>query len=47
MLPYLYYYVTFNESKEKFKIVFCYFSAIKNIVASLSSSNLPVKLINR
>ena len=45
MLHYLYNSVTINESKEKFTIVFCCFSEIKNIVAPSSSSNLPVKLI--
>ena len=45
MLHDLHYSVTNNESREKFRIVFCYFSAIKNIVAPLSSSNFPTKLI--
>ena len=36
----LYYSVTINESKEKFRIVFCCFSTIKNIAAPLSSPNL-------
>ena len=40
----LYYSVTINQSKEKFRMVFCCFSAIKNIVAALSFSNFPVKL---
>ena len=38
-------FCTISESKEKFKIVFCCFSAIKNNVASSYSSNSPVKLI--
>ena len=33
MFYFLYYCVTINESKEKLRIVFCYFSAIKNIVS--------------
>ena len=41
----LYCSVTINESKEKFRIVFCCSSAIKNIVAPSSSSNFPVKII--
>ena len=41
------YSFTFNGSKEKFRIVFCYFSVIKNIVAPLSSSNFSVKSICR
>ena len=41
----LYYSATINESKEKFRIAFCCFLVIKNIVATLSSSNSPVKLI--
>ena len=45
MLYFSYYSVTVNESKETFKIDFCYFLAIKNIVAALSSSNFPMKLI--
>ena len=45
MFHYLYYSVTINESKEKCRIVFCCFTAIKNIVAPSSSSNFPVKLI--
>ena len=40
----LLYSVTTNESKEKFKINFCFFSEIKNI-APLSSYNFPAKLI--
>ena len=44
MFHYLYYSVTINEFKEKFRIVLCCFSAIKNIVAP-SSSNFPVKII--
>ena len=45
--PLLSYSVRTNESKEKFKIVFCCFSPIKNIVAPSSSSNFPVKLISQ
>ena len=47
IFPCLYYPVktTTNKSKEKFKIVFCSFLAIKNIVAPSFSSNFPVKLI--
>ena len=41
----LYYSVTFNESKGKFKIAFCCISAIKTIVALSSSSNFTLKLI--
>ena len=41
----LYYSITINESKEKFKIVLSCFSAIKKIVAPSSSSNFPTKLI--
>ena len=40
----LHYYVKINESKEKLRIVFCCFSAIKNIAAVSSSSNFLVKL---
>ena len=44
----LYYSVTFNESKEKFKPVVGYFLTTKNNVApSLPSSNFPLKLIIR
>ena len=39
------YSVTINESKEKFRIDFCCFSAIKNIVVPSSSSNFLAKLI--
>ena len=42
-----YYSVTINESKETFRIVFCCFSAIKDIVAPSSTSNPSVKLIFR
>ena len=45
MFHYLYYYVTINESKEKFRIVFCCFSAMKDIFVTSSSSIFPVKLI--
>ena len=41
----LYYSVTINEYKEKFKTVFCYFSAIENLAAPSSSSNFSTKLI--
>ena len=42
----LYYSATINESKEEtFRIVFCCFSAIKNIVALLATNNFPVILI--
>ena len=41
----LYYSVTINESKEKFRTVFCCFSDIKDIVAASSSSSFIVKLI--
>ena len=47
MFDCLHYSVTINESKEKFRIVFCCFSGMKNIVASSSSFNSPVKLIFR
>ena len=46
MSHYLYYSVTINESKEILKIIFCYFSAIKNIVAPSSSSNFLVKSVS-
>ena len=42
LIYYLYYSVTINESKEKFKIVFCCFLTIKSIIAP-SSSNFPGK----
>ena len=45
MFHYLYYSVAINESKEKFRIVFCCFSAIKIIIAWTSSSNIPTMLI--
>ena len=41
----LYYSVTINESKEKFKTIFHCFSETKNITAPPSSSNFPTKLI--
>ena len=41
----LYYSVSINEPEEKFRITFCYFSIIKNIVAPSSPSNLSVKLV--
>ena len=44
MFDCLYYSVTFNESKEKFGVVFCCFSAIKNNFALFSSSNFSMKL---
>ena len=44
MFHYFNYSVT-KESKEKFKTVFCCFSATKDIVASLYSSNFLMKLI--
>ena len=44
MFHYLYYSVKNNEFREKFRIVLCCFSAIENIVAPSSSSNLPKKL---
>ena len=47
MFDYLHYSVTINESKEWFRIVFGCFSGMKNIVASSSSFNSPVKLIFR
>ena len=40
----LYYFLMFDECKEKFEIVFCSFSRIQNLALSFSS-NLPVKLI--
>ena len=40
-----YYSVKINEFKEKFRIVFCCFSAIKNVFEPSSSSSFPVKLI--
>ena len=39
----LYQPVTFNESIEKNKLVFCYFLAKEKTVTPLSSSNLPMK----
>ena len=45
MFRYLHYYVTINESKEKFRIVFRCFPAIKKIVAPSLSSNFPTKLL--
>ena len=44
MLHYLYHSVAINEPKEKFRIAFCCFSAIKNIVAA-SPFNFPTKSI--
>ena len=41
----LYYSGMFNESKEKFRIVFCCFSIIKKIFAQIYSSYFPIKLI--
>ena len=41
----LYYSITFNELKEKFKIVFRRFSAIEKDSCTIISSNFPVKLI--
>ena len=38
-------FVTINESKEKLKIVFCCFLAVRNITAPSSFSNFPTKLI--
>ena len=43
-VPLFYSSVTFNEFKEKFRIFFCCFSAIKVIVAPSSSFNFPVKV---
>ena len=43
-VPLSYYSVIINESKKKFRIVFCCFSETKNIVAPSLSSNFPVKL---
>ena len=37
--------VTFNESKEKFRIVFCCIPTMKNIVKPSYSSNFSTKLI--
>ena len=45
MFRYLYDFVTINESKQKSRILFYYFSEIKSIVATSSSSNFTVKLI--
>ena len=45
MFHYLYYSVKNNESKEKFRIVLCCFSAIGIIGATSSSPNFPTKLI--
>ena len=45
MFHYLYYSITTDEPKEKFRIVFYYFLAIKNIVAPSCSFNFPTKLI--
>ena len=42
MLHYLYYTVTINESKEKFRPDSCCFSAVKDIVAPSSSYNFPI-----
>ena len=44
MLHYPCYSVTINESKEKFRIVFCSSLAMKSIVAPSSSSNFSKKL---
>ena len=44
MLHYLYYTVTINESKEKFRPDSRCFSAVKDIVAPSSSYNFPMKL---
>ena len=41
----LYFSVTTNEAKEKFRIVFRCFLGIKNIVAPSSSCNFPVNFI--
>ena len=46
MFQCLTYSITFNESKEKFRIVFCCFSAIKNFDTALSSSSFPIKLVD-
>ena len=45
MFHYLYYFVTINESKVKFGIVFCCFSVIKKLFAPSSFSNFPTKFI--
>ena len=37
--------MTINKCKEKFRIVFCYFSAINNIASPLSFSDFSMKLI--
>ena len=39
------YFSMFNEGKEKLKIVFRYFSPIKDLFASFYFSSLPTKLI--
>ena len=44
-VPFLYYSVTTNESKENFAIVFWCFSAMENIVAPSSPSNFSTKSI--
>ena len=45
-VPLLYFSVQINESKEKFRIFFVILKTmIKNVVAPLSSSNFPRKLI--
>ena len=44
-LRYLYYSVAINESKEKFKIAFCCFLAIKSSVALSCFSNFPTKFV--
>ena len=45
MFYYLYYSVTNNESKEKFRIIFCCFSETKNIASPSSCSYFFVELI--
>ena len=46
MFQCLNYSITFNKSKEKFRIIFCCFSAIKNFDTALSSSSFPIKLVD-
>ena len=41
----LHYFVMFNESKEKFKVVVCWVLAIKSIVALSFYPDFPMKLI--
>ena len=42
----LYHSVTFNESKKSKEYFFCFFLAINNVVAPLSSYDVPTKLFS-